>query len=68
MFLVVGKDKNNHFEGMVMNAKDCFAANEYEEQARETIPLFDEKKCHKTKKLESEVDLDEEFDVIRSMN
>ncbi|MFC7781260.1 hypothetical protein [Legionella taurinensis] len=51
-----------------MNAKDCFAEKEYEEQARETIPLFDEKECHKTKDLENEMDLDEEFYAIRSMN
>ncbi|RJT43645.1 hypothetical protein D6J04_14090 [Legionella taurinensis] len=68
MFLVVGRDKKNNFKGIVMNAKDCFAEKEYEEQARETIPLFDEKECHKTKDLENEMDLDEEFYAIRSMN
>ncbi|HAU3748675.1 TPA: hypothetical protein F8A13_12565 [Legionella pneumophila] len=68
MFLVVGKDKNNNLEGIVMNAKDCFAENDYEEKARETKPLFDEKEIHEAHDLENEMELDEEFDAIRSMN
>ncbi|HAT8370445.1 TPA: hypothetical protein JBA50_13150 [Legionella pneumophila subsp. pneumophila] len=67
MFLVVGKDKNNNLEGIVMNAKDCFVENDSEEKARETNPLFDEKGVHEAD-LESEMNLDEEFDAIRSMN
>ncbi|ERH41150.1 TPA: hypothetical protein SLD83_003205 [Legionella pneumophila] len=50
-----------------MNAKDCFVENDYEEKARETNPLFDEKGVHEAD-LESEMNLDEEFDAIRSMN
>ncbi|CAM2832013.1 TPA: hypothetical protein NHI63_002538 [Legionella pneumophila] len=67
-FLVVGKDKNNHFEGMIMNAKDCFTENDYEEKTKETSPLFDEKEGHEARDLENEMNLDEEFDAIRSMN
>ncbi|MFO9702931.1 hypothetical protein [Legionella pneumophila] len=51
-----------------MNAKDCFVANEYEEKVRELIPLVDESECHETRDLENEMDLDEEFDAIRSIN
>ncbi|WP_454783574.1 hypothetical protein [Legionella sp. WA2022007384] len=51
-----------------MNAKDCFAANEYEEKAREPIPLADESECHEARDLENEMSLDEEFDAIRSIN
>ncbi|AAU27119.1 TPA: hypothetical protein JBF65_14230 [Legionella pneumophila] len=68
MFLVVGKNKNNNLEGIVMNARDCFAEKEYEEQARETTPLFDENEFPETKDLGNEMELDEEFDAIRSMN
>ncbi|AGN13922.1 TPA: hypothetical protein JBD37_11925 [Legionella pneumophila subsp. pneumophila] len=68
MFLVVGKNKNNNLEGIVMNAKDCFAENDHEEKIRETKSLFDEKEVHEARDLENEMDLDEEFDAIRSMN
>ncbi|HAT8943838.1 TPA: hypothetical protein JBA90_01870 [Legionella pneumophila subsp. pneumophila] len=68
MFLVVGKNKNNNLEGIVMNTKDCFAENDYEEKDRETKSLFDEKEVHEARDLENEMELDEEFDAIRSMN
>ncbi|HHF0523323.1 MULTISPECIES: hypothetical protein [Legionella] len=42
-----------------MNAKDCFAENEYEDKTRETTPLFDEKEGHEARDLENETDLDE---------
>ncbi|HGT2643512.1 TPA: hypothetical protein ACM2VO_002468 [Legionella pneumophila] len=51
-----------------MNAKDCFAENDHEEKARETKSLFDEKEVHEARDLENEMDFDEEFDAIRSMN
>ncbi|ADG24385.1 TPA: hypothetical protein ACIZB4_001214 [Legionella pneumophila] len=51
-----------------MNAKDCFAENDHEEKIRETKSLFDEKEVHEARDLENEMDLDEEFDAIRSMN
>ncbi|HIA7952708.1 hypothetical protein [Legionella pneumophila] len=51
-----------------MNANDCFVEKEYEEKTRETVPLFDERDCYKTKDLENEIDLDDEFYAIRSMN
>ncbi|HCC3243575.1 TPA: hypothetical protein ACW6D3_002679 [Legionella pneumophila] len=51
-----------------MNTEDCFAANEYEEKARETLSLVDENECHETRDLENKMDLDEEFDAIRSIN
>ncbi|HHI9467476.1 TPA: hypothetical protein ACP9DH_003298 [Legionella anisa] len=51
-----------------MNAKECLVANEYEEKTREAVPLLDEKERHELRALENEMDLDDEFYAIRSMN
>lgn len=50
-----------------MNAKDSFVEKEHEEKTRAT-PLPDEKERHEIRELENEIDLDDEFYAIRSMN
>lgn len=55
-------------KGMAMNAKDSFVEKEHKEKTREATPLLDEKKRHEIRELENEIDLDDEFYAIRSMN